>query len=286
MSKKAFTLIELLVVIAIIAILAAILFPVFAQAREKARQTSCLSNHKQLALAALAYTSDYDEKFPIVGSAEDPYGSSGTAYTVLEGVKNSKNEAYDGWSLVMLPYIKSRALFLCPSMPHEFQGANACAKYDGKPITNNYSYNWLLGSDDSYGSAGDGDYGTSPDGSTRWDTPRTLAEIARPANVIIFQHSNSLQPYGNDWGCSYVTIETPDFINKIRMRVLHANGDNLSFADGHAKWFQVKNASSDAGGNGPSETHYIWPKTGIWMVPTYEPGNDASALGYSITTDR
>src|SRR5664279_5707854 len=63
-SKKGFTLIELLVVIAIIAILAAILFPVFAQARAKARQTSCLSNNKQLGLAIFAYVQDYDETFP------------------------------------------------------------------------------------------------------------------------------------------------------------------------------------------------------------------------------
>ena len=62
--KKGFTLIELLVVIAIIAILAAILFPVFAQAREKARQTSCLSNMKQLGTATQLYMDDYDETFP------------------------------------------------------------------------------------------------------------------------------------------------------------------------------------------------------------------------------
>lgn len=64
MKEKGFTLIELLVVIAIIAILAAILFPVFARAREKARQTSCLSNLKQLALGVLMYTQDYDEILP------------------------------------------------------------------------------------------------------------------------------------------------------------------------------------------------------------------------------
>jgi len=69
--KKAFTLIELLVVIAIIAILSAILFPVFAQAREKARQTGCINNLKQLGLAFMQYTQDYDERFP----ASDQYGS-------------------------------------------------------------------------------------------------------------------------------------------------------------------------------------------------------------------
>lgn len=274
--RAAFTLIELLVVIAIIAILAAILFPVFAQAREKARQTSCLSNHKQLALAALSYSSDYDEKFPIVGGAEEPY-------TALEGVRNSANLPYNGWSLVMQPYIKNRGVFLCPSMPPTFEGTGVCAKYNGRPITNHYSYNYLVGSDDSYPS---GDYWRSPDTSTRWNTPRTQAAIARPANVVLFQHSNSLQPYGRSWGCTYVTIETPDFINKLRMRVLHSNGDNISFADGHAKWYMVKDGDSAATGGGPNQTHYIWSNTGIWMVPTYEPGNTASALGYPITPNR
>ncbi|GAB4452485.1 MAG: hypothetical protein OHK0029_03480 [Armatimonadaceae bacterium] len=276
--NNAFTLIELLVVIAIIAILAAILFPVFAQAREKARQTSCLSNHKQLALAAIMYANDYDERFPLVGSAEEPF-------TVLEGVKNSRNEPFNGWALMMQPYIKNRDMMLCPSMPRNFEGTGDCAKYNGRPITVHYSYNYFLGADGSYPF---GDYLRSPDGSRTWTTPTPLPGIASPANVVIFQHSNSLQPYGRSWGCSYVTIETPDFINKLRMRVLHSNGDNLSFTDGHAKWYQVRVASSDANasGTGPGSTHYIWPNTGIWMVPTFEPNNPASALGYPITPGR
>jgi prepilin-type N-terminal cleavage/methylation domain-containing protein len=283
-SHKGFTLIELLVVIAIVAILAAILFPVFAQAREKARQTACLSNGKQLGLAVMQYSQDYDDMFPLVGGATEPY-------TVLEGQKNGGGAPYNGWSLIIQPYVKSRDLFLCPSMPHEFEGSGACAKYNGKPITNNYSYNYLLGADDSYPS---GDYYQSPAGAAarvRWDRPRTQSEINRAANVILFQHSNSLQPYGRTWGCTYVTIETPDFINKIRTRVVHSNGDNLTFADGHSKWFQVKDADSAATGSGPSQTHYIWPRTGIWMVPTFEPGStdpavNLSALNYKITADR
>jgi len=283
LRPRAFTLIELLVVIAIIAILAAILFPVFAKAREKARQTACLSNGKQLGTATLAYAQDYDETYPPVGSENNN--------TVLDGVK-SDGSPFNGWSLVIQPYVKSRGLFLCPSMPTEFEARGWCAttkNYNGQPITNHYSYNWFLGPDRSYGTpcaTGDRDYGCTKDGLRELDRPMPLGEVARPANVVMYQHSNSLQPYGSSWGCVYVNIETPDFINKLRMRVIHNEGDNLTFADGHTKWHQVKVASSDAGGTGPSSTHYIWERTGIWTVPTFEPGNAASAWGYVPTPNK
>src|ERR1022692_1536581 len=91
-KTNAFTLIELLVVIAIIAILAAILFPVFAKAREKARQTSCASNEKQLSLAMLQYVEDYDELFT-----------------------GLNNWGHDGdWATPLMPYVKSTGVFQCP----------------------------------------------------------------------------------------------------------------------------------------------------------------------------
>jgi prepilin-type N-terminal cleavage/methylation domain-containing protein len=95
-SLSGFTLIELLVVIAIIAILAAILFPVFAQAREKARQSSCASNLKQLGTAVLMYTQDYDETYP-TGIQQDWWDST--------------------WYRVTASYIKNDGVFRCPSDP-------------------------------------------------------------------------------------------------------------------------------------------------------------------------
>src|SRR5579871_2541120 len=94
----AFTLIELLVVIAIIAILAAILFPVFAQAREKARQAACLNNEKQIGLAVMQYCIDYDGVYP-------------------EGNNTAGSKYPCGWGGQIYPYIKSTAVFHCPDDP-------------------------------------------------------------------------------------------------------------------------------------------------------------------------
>ncbi len=107
--KKGFTLIELLVVIAIIAILAAILFPVFARAREKARQASCQSNEKQISLAMMMYTQDYDECLPIVGwvdTAVWPNGATGG----------------NPWHMKIYPYHKSVQVFNCPSGSYMWAG--------------------------------------------------------------------------------------------------------------------------------------------------------------------
>jgi len=105
--KKGFTLIELLVVIAIIAILAAILFPVFAQARDKARGASCLSNCKQIGLSYHMYVQDYDERVPVhCNQTGSPTGVD----------KYLENSCYPGWiSNVLRPYEKSPDIYYCPS---------------------------------------------------------------------------------------------------------------------------------------------------------------------------
>ncbi|RYY53251.1 MAG: DUF1559 domain-containing protein [Chitinophagaceae bacterium] len=101
-SKKAFTLIELLVVIAIIAILAAILFPVFGRARENARRSSCSSNLKQIGLGLIQYVQDYDERFP-------PPGSCNGCTT------NQYAGPFGSWAQRIYPYTKSTQIFACPS---------------------------------------------------------------------------------------------------------------------------------------------------------------------------
>ena len=119
--RKGFTLIELLVVIAIIAILAAILFPVFARAREKARQTSCLNNVKQLALAVVMYVQDYDDKFPL-GAAADIQRYS------------------DIWHNTQ-PYIRNLQVLVCPS-----DSSPNCMRH-GENWPLSYGYNYRLGGD-------------------------------------------------------------------------------------------------------------------------------------------
>jgi prepilin-type N-terminal cleavage/methylation domain-containing protein/prepilin-type processing-associated H-X9-DG protein len=129
--KKGFTLIELLVVIAIIAILAAILFPVFARARENARRSSCASNLKQIGLGMIQYTQDYDEKLP-------PGDASAAGYSGY-GFSDATNVLK--WMDAVYPYVKSEQIYNCPSQklpfnasstqydPYKFRTANAYGSY-------------------------------------------------------------------------------------------------------------------------------------------------------------
>jgi len=176
MKRFGFTLIELLVVIAIIAIIAAILFPVFAQAREKARQASCVSNEKQLALAVIQYTQDYDETYPI---AADNMAWVGTH-----------------WVYSVQPYLKSIPVFKCPDdalsgpvpAPDAWMGWRISYAINGY-----YDTNWdnSLGAFPLRGPAGIAS-------TSGWMQPdhQSLAAIAAPARTILLTEKFSVDIKG------------------------------------------------------------------------------------------
>ncbi|MCC7491445.1 MAG: DUF1559 domain-containing protein [Fimbriimonadaceae bacterium] len=156
---RAFTMVELLVVIAILAILAAILFPVFARAREKARQASCTANVKQLGTAALMYAQDYDEMLPVYSHGLGYKGATG--WFGGDGVR---------WGDMIQPYMKSIQVMACPS-----RGVHVTTFPGGQYLdVLTYSYGYTTppaatGPDAAYGVAG-----------------RSLAELVDTAGTIMF----------------------------------------------------------------------------------------------------
>jgi prepilin-type N-terminal cleavage/methylation domain-containing protein/prepilin-type processing-associated H-X9-DG protein len=202
-SRRGFTLIELLVVIAIIAILAAILFPVFAQAREKARQAVCLSNLKQVALGLHMYAQDYDETMP-------------PDNTVADWGNPAVYARFPNFLSCLLPYTKGRQVFSCPTARINLPYAP-----NVMPPTQNSDTN-LLGNGVVLG--------------------RSLAVVEWPAEIIYCQELNwrinqsQVRPYAlskarvqyDEW--HYISPIGEGYSN------LHMAGGNFVFADGHAKY--------------------------------------------------
>ena len=198
-NKRGFTLIELLVVIAIIAILAAILFPAFARARENARRASCQSNLKQIGLGIMQYTQDYDERLP-AGRTHD-----GTAWI--------------GWHSVVQPYIKSTQVFRCPSRPGSDNVDNVPASQPAIPA----SYVCVGGGQNSEQAFWGG---TTPMPlvlpPSFASTTRALAEFNAPAQSILVGESTGTGP------------EFWTGASSLKMRD-HLATSNFLFADGHVK---------------------------------------------------
>lgn len=237
MKKRGFTLIELLVVIAIIAILAAILFPVFSRAREQARKSACLSNMKQIGLALAMYAQDWDETFPFwrppcAGDANYPVGGL-------------------CWTEQLIPYIKNAGVFHCPSAIQESGWPVDCYPGGvGRPQNNlprcNYGYNEVI-----------------MNGGVAWCWPGShkLAALVSPTDTMVIADSWNafLTPWariepefimvrtafanydtnsGTDISCGCPAHLTVPLDTALDRHARHSGGAVIVFADGHAKWYK------------------------------------------------
>ncbi len=215
-AARAFTLIELLVVLAIIALLAAVLFPVFARARNKARQAACLSNLRQLGLAAQQYVADNDGAFFYnAGAPGSPghytrYSPSVRDDKLARDTAADKSNRWDPSPLIPIldPYIKTSALWACPALALPYINASGQAEENTRADIVSYQVNAYLAVN-SIPDAVPLPPGTAPRPHTG---PVTDADIVNPPRVKVFQ----------------------DFYNGTGN--VHGGGANYACADGHAKW--------------------------------------------------
>jgi prepilin-type N-terminal cleavage/methylation domain-containing protein len=238
--RKGFTLIELLVVIAIIAILAAILFPVFARARENARRASCLSNVKQIGLGFLQYLQDYDGRYP--RTVTERQGSDSSRFGSVPDT--AADRTVFSIRAKLQPYVKSEQLFKCPSAPAWPVPAT------GAWFTTDYGFH-LNESKFSGGFGQQAWYAANPDFGYNEDT--TESSIERPAEFVVVAESargngdpsrGGLFPMGTEYPGGL-----PDVTTQARPWKRHFDGVVFGFSDGHAKWIKPERTWTDVNRN-------------------------------------
>jgi prepilin-type N-terminal cleavage/methylation domain-containing protein/prepilin-type processing-associated H-X9-DG protein len=236
MKRRGFTLIELLVVVAIISILAAILFPVFARARENARRASCMSNLKQFGLAMIQYTQDYDERYPPSSSGGHDSNPPGGSWL---------GNASDGsplwtWAQILYPYHKSVQILVCPSGEPTYTAFPIRGHYGANyqliqqpAISNPLSIAAVVAPANTYAMMDSGNYTvTYLSGMSTNATPNNgsyIPGIGDAANITCTATSTSYTRFEGDCQSGR-----------------HFGGINMAFADGHVKWLKTEVVSREA----------------------------------------
>lgn len=242
--ERGFTLIELLVVIAIIAILAAILFPVFAQAREKARQAACLSNLKQNIQAVMMYLSDYDTTYP--------KGISGTGQRVTH--------LFD----LLHPYRKNADVLKCPSYPNDKGGMDWVARLQARGFLSEGTFRYFAFVP-NYGLFGLNTCRVNV-GYRRYSNPLIEAGVPRPADTIALIDGYWYFNVGTYWF---------EYWYKIDAWPRHHLGENIAFADGHVKWSHHRGIPN----GGPIPTQWLNSDTTV-TCPTRRFNTHYYGFGY------
>jgi len=238
--RRGFTLIELLVVIAIIAILAAILFPVFAKAREAARRTACLNNLKQIGTGIMMYVQDYDEMMPVNNPPDDGTCQSHTARTAYPGtVANA-----------IQPYIKNTQVFRCPSDANNafnIGSTSVCAANDPRVYRMSYCYNYMGVQNSTT--------------STHPGFSNTLAGAQAPADqVVMWDSQNRWADYpGGFWPRDIQNFQNKNYNYGAR----HSEQVNFLYLDGHVKANRWDRLQFQNVFNAPSS--HAWYNTSIMI---------------------